>query len=126
MQRNPRKFCIPLPKIIHSDINNIETVSHLRVEEDINTIVHFAAETHVDNSIQDISPFLKSNILGTNALLTCSLKYFQQLDVVMQKKFRFLHVSTDEVFGALMPDDTAFTEESPFRPNNLFCVKSLQ
>lgn len=111
-------FVSPLPKIIRSDINDIETVSYLLAEENIDSIVHFAAETHVDNSIQDISPFLKSNILGTEALLSCSLKYFQQINTEKQNKFRFLHVSTDEVFGELMPNDAAFTEESPFRPNN--------
>ena len=111
-------FVSPLPKIIRSDINNTEAVSRLITQENIDTIVHFAAETHVDNSIKDISPFLKSNILGTEALLSCSLKHFQKLDKAKQNKFRFLHISTDEVFGALMPNDRAFTEESPFRPNN--------
>ena len=116
--RELNNFVSPLPNIIRSDINDTETVSRLLTEEDIDIVVHFAAETHVDNSINDIGPFLKSNILGTNTLLSCSLKHYQQLDANKQEKFRFLHVSTDEVFGALMPDDAPFTEESPFRPNN--------
>lgn len=111
-------FLQPCPKIVVTDINDSDTVQKLMVEESIETVVHFAAETHVDNSIANIDPFIESNILGTNALLSTALKHYQKLDPVKKKKFRFLHVSTDEVFGSLNAIGDPFTEHSPFRPNN--------
>lgn len=72
-------------------------------------IVHFAAETHVDRSIEDPYAFVKTNVLGTQTLLDMALKY---------GKIRFHHVSTDEVFGSLGPDDPSFTEATPYAPRS--------
>jgi dTDP-glucose 4,6-dehydratase len=72
-------------------------------------VVHFAAESHVDRSIEDASPFVTTNVLGTQVLLDAALKY----DVS-----RFLHVSTDEVYGTLNEDDPPFTEQTPLQPNS--------
>jgi len=72
-------------------------------------IVHFAAESHVDRSINDPSSFMKTNVLGTQALLDVALKY---------GKIRFHHVSTDEVFGSLGPNDAPFTEKTPYDPRS--------
>ena len=77
------------------------------------TIFNFAAETHVDNSIDNVAPFIDTNIIGTNNLLKLSVKY----DVQM-----FHHISTDEVYGALELDEPAFTENSPYNPQNPYAA----
>ena len=76
-------------------------------------IINFAAETHVDRSIEEPDEFLKTNLLGTLNLLKISLSYFQE-----NNSFRFIQISTDEVFGSLSPNDKAFTESHPYRPNS--------
>ena len=75
----------------------------------IKTVFHFAAESHVDNSIKDCSPFIHSNIVGTVSLLDLALKH--EVD-------KFIHISTDEVYGSLDPDEHAFTETNAFEPNS--------
>ena len=72
-------------------------------------VFHFAAETHVDNSIKDVTPFISSNVIGTINLLNASVKYEVE---------GFHHISTDEVYGALKLDDPAFTEQTPYDPQN--------
>ena len=81
-------------------------------------IVHFAAESHVDRSIYGPAPFLRTNIDGTFALLEGARAYFETLDEESKRAFRFLHVSTDEVYGTLDPDAPAFTEAHPYQPNS--------
>ncbi|MDP2691730.1 MAG: dTDP-glucose 4,6-dehydratase [Candidatus Gracilibacteria bacterium] len=76
-------------------------------------MVHFAAETHVDRSIRDSSPFVKTNVLGTQVLLEVALRY---------GKIRFHHVSTDEVFGSLGPEDAPFTESTPYAPRSPYAA----
>tara|TARA_B100002051_G_C16737355_1_gene642026 strand:+ start:2380 stop:3432 length:1053 start_codon:yes stop_codon:yes gene_type:complete len=76
-------------------------------------IINFAAETHVDRSIEEPDEFLKTNLLGTLNLLKIALSYFQE-----NNSFRFIQISTDEVFGSLSPNDKAFTESHPYRPNS--------
>lgn len=100
-------------KFVHGDIQNQKLVLDLLNSYKPTCVVHFAAETHVDRSIQDPELFIKTNILGTFKLLECCLKFYQD-----NSNFKFLHVSTDEVFGSLDPDLTPFTESSPYRPNN--------
>jgi len=82
-------------------------------------IIHIAAETHVDRSIDDSSIFIKTNICGTHSMLQATLSYWQTLDKKSQEEFRFLHVSTDEVFGSLNLNDTVrFNETYAYAPNS--------
>ena len=80
-------------------------------------IVHLAAESHVDRSIDGPAAFVQTNIVGTQNLLDCALDHWSALEPVAKRAFRFLHVSTDEVFGSLGPSGQ-FSEESPYRPNS--------
>lgn len=84
-------------------------------------IVHFAAETHVDRSIDGPASFVETNVAGTLVLLDAALEYWRTLRSPDRERFRFLHVSTDEVFGSLGPDGY-FTEESPYRPNSPYAA----
>ncbi len=81
-------------------------------------IVNFAAETHVDRSIDSPASFIKTNVNGTFNLLESTRKYWQNLAEIDRQKFRFLHISTDEVFGSLAPSDPASTEITPYAPNS--------
>jgi dTDP-glucose 4,6-dehydratase len=81
-------------------------------------IVHFAAESHVDRSIHGPAPFLQTNITGTFVLLESVRGYLGTLDAESKRRFRFLHVSTDEVYGSLDADAPAFTESHPYEPNS--------
>jgi dTDP-glucose 4,6-dehydratase len=81
-------------------------------------VVHLAAESHVDRSIDGPGEFLQTNVLGTVSLLDAALSYWQQLDGEEREAFRFLHVSTDEVYGDLAPDAPPSTEASPYRPSS--------
>jgi len=80
-------------------------------------IINFAAESHVDRSIDGPKEFIKTNILGTYELLQCSLNYYNNLDREQKSSFRFIHVSTDEVYGSLGTNDY-FTEETPYAPSS--------
>jgi len=80
--------------------------------------VHFAAESHVDRSILGPGEFIRTNIEGSFQLLEATRAYWGGLNSEEQAAFRFLHVSTDEVYGSLSPTDPAFTEETPYRPNS--------
>ena len=81
-------------------------------------VVHFAAESHVDRSIHGPAPFLQTNITGTFVLLESVRGYLGTLDAESKRRFRFLHVSTDEVYGSLNADSPAFTESHPYEPNS--------
>jgi dTDP-glucose 4,6-dehydratase len=81
-------------------------------------VIHFAAESHVDRSILGPEVFLKTNVLGTFTLLQAALEHWKTLAGDAKQSFRFLHVSTDEVYGSLGPDDPAFHEETPYQPNS--------
>lgn len=83
-------------------------------------VINFAAESHVDRSINDPKIFLETNVIGTFELLQAARTYLGALDQETSKKFRFLHVSTDEVFGSLGCDDRPFTESSKYEPNNAY------
>ena len=95
--------------LIIEDINS-SNIFNLLVENEIEYIVHFAAESHVDNSIDNSDPFIHTNVNGTYNLLKCAVKY--------GKLNKFIHVSTDEVFGSLNNKELAFTVDSPYKPNN--------
>ena len=98
---------------VQGDICDRELVGKLLAQHRPRAIVHFAAESHVDRSIHGPGEFVQTNVVGTFALLEESRNFFQN-----HKDFRFLHVSTDEVFGSLGETDPAFTERSPYAPNS--------
>lgn len=81
-------------------------------------VMHLAAESHVDRSIDGPAEFIQTNIIGTYTLLEVARGYWSELDDDSKARFRFLHVSTDEVYGDLGPDDPAFTEQSPYAPSS--------
>jgi dTDP-glucose 4,6-dehydratase len=85
-------------------------------------IVHFAAESHVDRSIADPGAFIRTNVQGTFTLLEQAKLYWSGLDAADRQAFRFLHVSTDEVYGSLGPDDPAFSEATAYAPNSPYAA----
>jgi dTDP-glucose 4,6-dehydratase len=107
-------------KFVHGDILDTELVEKLLVDEQIDTIVHFAAESHVDRSIHGPDAFLKTNIEGTHSLLKAAKKIW--LDGEKIKSHRFHHVSTDEVYGTLEPEAAAFNEEHQYLPNSPYAA----
>lgn len=85
-------------------------------------VFHLAAESHVDRSIDDPAAFVSTNIVGTYVLLEAALDYWKGLPAHDRERFRFVHVSSDEVFGALEDDDAAFDAASPYRPNSPYAA----
>jgi dTDP-glucose 4,6-dehydratase len=85
-------------------------------------IVHFAAESHVDRSIDQPSTFILTNVLGSFTLAEAALRYWKKLDESAKRDFRLVHVSTDEVFGSLTPDAPQFDEDSPYSPNSPYAA----
>lgn len=108
--------------LVHGDILDRDLVRGLLETHRPRAIVHFAAESHVDRSILGPTAFLKTNIDGTFALLECAREYYAGLAGEERAAFRFLHVSTDEVYGTLGPDDAAFHENTPFAPNSPYAA----
>lgn len=102
---------------IHGDICNRDLVSKLLVDNQMDTIIHFAAESHVDRSIVKPDDFIQTNIVGTFTLLDCAKNYWIQ-SLHRSDDFRFHHISTDEVYGTLAPGEAAWTEDSPYAPNS--------
>ena len=107
---------------VHGDICDAALVGRLLEEFRPRAIVHFAAESHVDRSILGPEAFLRTNVDGTFTLLQAARAYFQRLDGAERKQFRFLHVSTDEVFGSLEPQDPAFHEGTPYSPRSPYAA----
>lgn len=104
---------------VKGNICDKELVSSLLTKYKPRAIVHFAAESHVDRSIFGPDLFFETNVMGTLNLLECTKAYYdQELSENERSAFRFLHVSTDEVYGSLTFDEPAFTEETPYRPNS--------
>ena len=107
----------PQFRFVHGNICDEALVNRLMDEERIDTVVHFAAESHVDRSISGPDAFIETNVVGTHVLLKAAKRAW--LDTKSQAgAHRFHHVSTDEVFGSLGPDDPAFTESTPYAPNS--------
>ena len=100
------------------DITNSQMVREILTEHHPRAIVHFAAESHVDRSIASADQFIKTNINGTYALLVNALNYVEDAGKDIGDKFRFLHVSTDEVFGSLEPNESGFSETTAYKPNS--------
>lgn len=107
---------------VQGDIGNVELVAGLLAQHRPRAIINFAAESHVDRSIADPGAFIETNVVGTAALLNCARDFWFGLDPAAKEAFRFVHVSTDEVYGTLAPDDPAFTESSNFQPNSPYAA----
>ena len=103
---------------VQGDIRDRALIDRLLAEHQPRAIVHFAAESHVDRSIHGPGAFIKTNIDGTYTLLEASRAFWGSLPESARQAFRFHHVSTDEVYGSLKPDDPAFAETNPFEPNS--------
>jgi len=100
------------------DIGDRALIDRLLAEHQPRAIVHFAAESHVDRSIHGPGAFVQTNVNGTFTLLEAARGHWMQLPAGKKQEFRFLHVSTDEVYGSLGPTDAPFTETHPYEPNS--------
>ncbi|HEY1963581.1 MAG TPA: dTDP-glucose 4,6-dehydratase [Acidobacteriaceae bacterium] len=103
---------------VHGDIADGELVSRLLSEYRPDAVVHFAAESHVDRSILGPEAFVMTNVVGTFRLLDAALEHWRSLSGAARDRFRFLHISTDEVYGSLAPADPAFHESTSYSPNS--------
>jgi dTDP-glucose 4,6-dehydratase len=108
----------PRHVFVKADIGDQARISELLHRYKPRAIVHFAAESHVDRSIHGPGEFVTTNVNGTFSLLEAARAYYASLTDAARAAFRFLHVSTDEVYGSLGPDDAPFTEETPYAPNS--------
>jgi len=104
-------------RLVHVDINDTDQMMNLLREESLDTIVHFAAESHVDRSIEGPDAFIEANILGTHSLLKAARQVWQ-VESAATDNHHFHHVSTDEVYGTLSLDEPAFTEATAYAPNS--------
>ncbi len=111
LQGNPRHI------FVHGDIADAALVSRLLAEYDVDALVNFAAESHVDRSIDGPAQFVQTNVVGTFNLLDCARAHWSRRSGAARGAFRFLHVSTDEVYGSLGPTGL-FTESTPYAPNS--------
>jgi dTDP-glucose 4,6-dehydratase len=116
LQGNPRHA------FVHGDICDGKLVSDLLRQHQPWAVVHFAAESHVDRSILGPEEFVRTNVHGTFSLLEESRKYWKDLPVAERDRFRFIHISTDEVYGSLGEDGPAFTEETSYAPNSPYAA----
>jgi len=109
-------------QFVQGDIADRELVAGLLAQHEINVVCHFAAQTHVDRSIEAPEEFVLTNVLGTMRLLETTKTYWQRLPRVQREAFRFLHVSTDEVFGSLAPGDPPFSETTRYDPRSAYAA----
>lgn len=109
-------------QLIQGDIGDAQAVSQLLRRHAPRAVINFAAETHVDRSIADPEAFVQANIVGTTRLLTVVRDYWSGLDADAKSSFRFVHVSTDEVYGSLEASDPPFTELTPYAPNSPYAA----
>jgi len=112
----------PRHVFVRGDICDRALVRRLLAEHRPRAIVHFAAESHVDRSIEGPAEFVRTNVLGTFCLLEEARAYWEGLSGAEREAFRFLHVSTDEVYGSLGEDDAPFTEATPYAPNSPYAA----
>ncbi len=108
----------PAHVFVRGDIGDFALVARLLAEHKPRAVINFAAESHVDRSIHGPEDFIQTNIVGTFRLLEAVRAYFGGLNETDKSAFRFLHVSTDEVYGSLAKDDPAFTETNRYEPNS--------
>ena len=107
---------------VHGDLNDSELLAQIFRDRRPCAVVHFAAESHVDRSILGPDAFLRANIDGTFRLLQQARAFYQSLEGSERKAFRFLHVSTDEVYGTLSPTDPPFAETTAYAPNSPYAA----
>jgi dTDP-glucose 4,6-dehydratase len=112
----------PSYEFVHGDIRDGVLVSRLLREHRVAAVIHFAAESHVDRSIAGPEVFLDTNVRGTFVMLEAVREYLRAASAAVREKFRFLHVSTDEVYGSLGPAEAAFTEQMAYRPNSPYAA----
>ena len=112
VQGNPRHI------FVQGDIGDTALLERLLAEHQPRAIVNFAAESHVDRSIHGPEDFIQTNVVGTFRLLEAARQYWQALPAIKKEAFRFLHVSTDEVYGTLSATDPAFREDNRYEPNS--------
>ena len=112
VQGNPRHI------FVQGDIGDTALLARLLAEHQPRAIVNFAAESHVDRSIHGPEDFIQTNVVGTFRLLEAARQYWQALPAIKKEAFRFLHVSTDEVYGTLSATDPAFSEDNRYEPNS--------
>jgi dTDP-glucose 4,6-dehydratase len=103
---------------VQGDICNRNLIDKLLRKHEIDTIIHFAAESHVDRSITGPAQFIQTNLIGTFNLLESSRLYWLEEEKITQNQCHFHHISTDEVYGTLTANDPAFTEKTPYEPNS--------
>lgn len=103
---------------VHADIADTAVISELLAKHQVRAVLNFAAESHVDRSITGPEEFIQTNIVGTFKLLETVRAYWSNLDETTKNTFRFLHVSTDEVYGSLSKTDPAFSETNRYEPNS--------
>ena len=108
----------PNYRFMEADIGDLPRMLALMAEEQVDAVMHLAAESHVDRSIDGPGIFVETNVVGTFRLLNAALAYWRDLDQVRKKSFRFHHISTDEVFGDLPFDQGVFTEETAYAPSS--------
>lgn len=108
-------------RFVEGDISDVALVTSLLNEEIPDAIVHLAAETHVDRSIDDPAPFIRTNVVGTFVLLEATRNYLKGLPPARARNFRFVQVSTDEVYGSLGPQGY-FSDASPYAPNSPYAA----
>lgn len=107
---------------VEGDIGDLSLVTNLLSEHHVRAVINFAAETHVDRSILEMEDFIQTNVVGTSRLLEASRRYYASANEEMRLRFRFLHVSTDEVYGSLDTMDKPFTENSPYAPGSPYAA----
>ena len=108
----------PNYRFVQADIGDADAVAQVLRDEAIDIVMHLAAESHVDRSIDGPEAFIQTNIVGTFRLLSAARGYWEGLPAERREAFRFHHVSTDEVFGDLPFDSGVFTEETPYAPSS--------
>ncbi|MRS12111.1 MAG: dTDP-glucose 4,6-dehydratase [Actinobacteria bacterium] len=109
-------------ELVVADICDAEAMAEVFERVSPDGVLHLAAESHVDRSIDGPGVFVHTNVMGTYTLLEAALGYWRSLEPARAEAFRFVHVSTDEVYGSLGPDDAPFTEDSPYDPHSPYAA----
>ena len=109
-------------KFVKTDISNKETIKKLLKDEKPRAVINFAAESHVDRSILSPRPFFETNVMGTLDFLDSCKDYWEEMLESEKKKFVFLHISTDEVYGSLKKAEGSFVEENKLKPNSPYAA----
>ncbi len=112
LEKNPHHH------FVQGNIGDRDLVLELLKKYQVRAIINFAAESHVDRSIHESKDFIETNIVGTYSLLESARSYWNDLDQNLKQDFRFLHISSDEVYGSLNSSDNPSSEKNPYRPNS--------